>query len=139
MARDGVGRSTSDSVVADLMGHGSYVFVAKFRFVRAPNTIGLSTIQTGNGDLVTAVGGGRQLTNAVHMDAKTQGDWEYLHVLKCGDPADWGVIRRRESIVCGRETTASEDSPNSLLVIPSTALGISCAHDLLRLLSIQRK
>jgi hypothetical protein len=44
-----------------------------------------TTIQTNNGNFVTAVGGGGQLTNALHTDAKTAQSWEYFHVVKCGD------------------------------------------------------
>jgi hypothetical protein len=93
MAPDGGGRTTSDAIVTDLhqYPYGVYTDIAKFRFVMhltAPTLgvgAGVYTIQTINGNFVTAVGGGGQLTNAIHTDAKTAQSWEYFNVSKCGD------------------------------------------------------
>jgi hypothetical protein len=87
MAPDGGGRATSDAVVADLNGlpSGQYISWAKFRFGRLLDANGHRTVQTSNGDFVTAVGGGGQLTNALHTDARVARSWEYFRVVKCGD------------------------------------------------------
>ena len=87
MAPDGGGRATSDAVVADLNGlpYGPYIPWAEFRFGRLLDAGPGTTIQTKNGNYVTAVGGGGQLTNALHTDARTAGSWEHFRVLKCGD------------------------------------------------------
>ncbi len=87
MAPDGGGRASLDAVVADLKGlpYGEYVAWAKFRFGTLLGGNGESTLQTSNGDFVTAVGGGGQFTNAVHTDARTASTWERFRVIKCGD------------------------------------------------------
>lgn len=86
LARDGGGLATSNAVVTDLNGlpTGQYVPLGEFRFGRL-GASGDSTIQTKNGNFITAVGGGGQLTNALHTDARTAGSWEQFRVLKCGD------------------------------------------------------
>jgi hypothetical protein len=86
LAPDRGGHATSDAVATDLNGlpYGQYVPLGEFRFGRMDH-LGESTIQTKNGDFVTAVGGGGQLTNALHTDAKVARSWEQFLVLKCGD------------------------------------------------------
>jgi hypothetical protein len=88
MAPDGGGHADSSAIVTDLnqYPYGVYTDIAKFRFVLIP-TIGLGvwTIQTINGNFVTAVGNTHQLTNAIHTDAKTAQRWEWFEVTKCGD------------------------------------------------------
>jgi hypothetical protein len=50
-----------------------------------------------------------------------------------------GAKIAERDVISRREITVFRDSVRSLLVIPSTALAIPCAQDLLRLLSVQRK
>src|SRR6266702_609226 len=88
MAPDGGGRTTSDAIVTDLhqYPYGVYADWAKFRFVM--NTIGTtagygggaSTIQTVNGNFVTAVGEGGRTTDVLHTDAVTAKEWEYFSI-----------------------------------------------------------
>jgi hypothetical protein len=93
MAPDGGGRTTSDAIVADLhqYPYGQYTDWAKFRFVmnKIGNTTGYgggeSTIQTINGDFVTAVGEGGRTTDVLHTDATIAKEWEYFSITKCGD------------------------------------------------------
>ena len=44
-----------------------------------------NTIQTVNGNYLTATGGGGHTVDAIHTDATNAGDWEHFRVLKCGD------------------------------------------------------
>lgn len=102
MAPDGGGHADSSAIVTDLhqFPYGVYTDIAKFRFVMVPSVgNGVSTIQTINGNFVTAVGGGGQLTNAVHTDAKTAQLWEYFRVPKCGDlGSGWTYAIQTENI-----------------------------------------
>lgn len=88
MAPGGGGRAGPDAVAADLLGlpYGQYVTLAEFRFGPLVGGNGDSTIQTSNGDFLTAVGGGGQFTDALHTDARTASTWERFRVVKCGDP-----------------------------------------------------
>ncbi len=87
MAFNGGGLATSNAIVTDLKGlpAGPNSAWGMFRFGRmGPNGVAI-TIQTSNGNFVTAVGGGGQLTNALHTDATTAKSWEQFTVTKCGD------------------------------------------------------
>jgi hypothetical protein len=88
MAPGGGGRADSSAIVADLhqYPYGQYIDMAKFRFVMpAPIGGGAFTIQTSNGNFVTAVGGGQRRTDVLHTDAMRASTWESFYVSKCGD------------------------------------------------------